>query len=133
RALPFTLSLHDALPISARLLGFGDAMQRERGLARAFRAVDFDHPPARETTDAERDVESETSGRNRFDLHGFLLTQLHRRALAECAIDLRERRVERLLTVHVGFLLNQLQFCRHDMASVSCPERGPGRCTEFPR
>jgi hypothetical protein len=104
---------------TAALLRFGQHVQRQRGLARAFRSVNLDHPAARQATDAQGDVEPERPGRDRLDLHRFLLAQLHRRALAECAVDLRERGLERLLTVHVGFLLNQLQFRRHDMASVS--------------
>ena len=84
---------------SAGLLRFGDAMQRESGLARAFGTVDFDDAATRQTADAERDVEPERSGRDRLDLHRFLRSELHHRALAERAIDLRECGVERLLPV----------------------------------
>ncbi len=84
----------------ADLLRLGDGVQRERRLARAFRPVDFDHPPARQAADAERDVEPEAAGGDRFDLHLLAAAELHRRALAERAVDLGERRFERLLPVH---------------------------------
>ena len=99
---------------AAGLLRLGDDMQRQRGLARAFRAVDLDHPAARQAADAERDIEPERTGRDHLDLHRLLRAQLHRRALAERAIDLRQRRFERLLPVH-AFLafLNQLELRCH--------------------
>ena len=84
----------------AALLRLGDRVQRESGLARALRPVDFDHPPARQPADAERDVQPEASGRDRLDLHLLAAAELHCRALAERAIDLGERRFERLLPVH---------------------------------
>src|SRR5205085_5425408 len=87
---------------SAQLLRFGDGVQRERSLARAFRPVDLDDPSARETANAKRDVETEASGGGRLDFHLLAAAELHRRALAERAIDLRERRFERLLPVHAG-------------------------------
>jgi hypothetical protein len=43
-------------------------MQRQRGLARAFRAVDLDDPALGQAADAERDVEPERAGRGRLDL-----------------------------------------------------------------
>jgi hypothetical protein len=48
---------------AALLLRFGEAVQRQRGLARGFRPVDLDHPAARQAADAERDVEPERAGR----------------------------------------------------------------------
>ena len=44
---------------AALLLALGDGVQRQRGFARGFRPVDFDHPAARQAADAERDVEPE--------------------------------------------------------------------------
>ena len=53
---------------AALLLGLGDDVQRERGLARAFRAVDFDDAALGQAADAERDIEAQRAGRDRFDL-----------------------------------------------------------------
>jgi hypothetical protein len=84
---------------AAALLRLGDDVQRERGLARGFGAVDLDHAAARQAADAERDVEPERPGRDHLDLHRLLRPKLHRRALAEGAVDLCEGGVERLLPV----------------------------------
>jgi hypothetical protein len=54
---------------AAALLRLGDDMQRQRGLARAFRPVDLDDPAARQAADAERDVEPERAGGDHLDLH----------------------------------------------------------------
>ena len=48
--------------LAAGLLRLGQHVQRQRGLARAFRPVDLDHAPARQPADAERDVEAERAG-----------------------------------------------------------------------
>ena len=53
---------------AAVLLRLGDDVQRQRGLARAFRPVDLDDAAARQAADAERDVEAERAGRDRLDL-----------------------------------------------------------------
>ena len=82
---------------AALLLGFGDGVQRERGLAGRFRPVDFDHAPARQAADAERDIEPERAGGNDVDIHRLVvLAELHDRALAEIPLDLGQRRVQRL-------------------------------------
>ena len=86
---------------AAGLLRLGDRVQRQRGLARAFRPVDLDHPAARQAADAERDVEPERAGRDGLDLDRLARAQPHRAALAEGAVDLRQRGVERLLLVRV--------------------------------
>ena len=57
---------------------------------------------ARKTAASERDIEPEAARRNRVDLDLLAASQLHRRALAERSVDLRERRFERLLTIHAG-------------------------------
>ena len=77
-------------------------VQRERRLAGGFRAVDLDDPAARQAADAERDVEAERAGRDGLDLDRLLaLAEPHDRAFAEGALDLRQRRVERLRLVLV--------------------------------
>ena len=80
---------------AALLLGLGDGVQGQRRLARRFRPVDLDDAAAGQTADAERDVEAERTRRDGFDFHRLLaLAEPHDRALAEGALDLRERRVE---------------------------------------
>src|SRR3569623_587391 len=54
---------------AAILLRFGDDVQSERGLARAFWPVHFAHAATRQPADPERDVEPEAPGRDRLDLH----------------------------------------------------------------
>src|SRR5437763_1107879 len=54
---------------AALLLRVRQAVQRERGLARGGRAIDLDHPAARQAADAERDIEAERAGGDRVDIH----------------------------------------------------------------
>jgi hypothetical protein len=77
-------------------------MQGQRRLARGFRPVNLDYPSARQTANAERDVEPKRSRRHRLDLDRLLLAEAHDRALAERPLDLREGGVERLGLVHAG-------------------------------
>src|SRR3569623_2013701 len=105
---------------AAILLRFGDDVHSERGLARAFWPVHFDHAATRQPADPERDVEHEAPGRDRLDLHRFLRAQLHRRALAERAIDLRQRGLARLgalagslVGAQCHRIIDDLQRCRH--------------------
>ena len=82
---------------AALLLRLGDAFEREGGFARRLGAVDLDHAAARQTADAEREVEPERAGRDDRDVgDDRLLAQLHDRALAELFLDLAQRQVERL-------------------------------------
>ena len=99
----------------ARLLRFGDGMQRQRRLARAFGPVNLDAAALGQAANAQRDVEAERSGRDRFDLHLLARSQLHRRALAEGAVDLGERRLQCFLSVHIPRLLgiDKLEHCGH--------------------
>ena len=47
---------------AAGFLCLGDDVQREGGLARAFRAVNFNHPSAWQAADAQRDIQAKRSG-----------------------------------------------------------------------
>ena len=86
---------------AALLLGFGDRLQRQRRLARAFRSVDFDDAALRQAADAERDIEAERAGRNGFDLDDAVVrAEFHDRALAERPFDLGECRFKCLAFVH---------------------------------
>src|SRR5256885_6243676 len=96
--------------VADRLLGLGEAVQRERGLAGGFRPVDLDHAAARQAADAERDVEPERAGRDRVDLHGLVvLAELHDRALAEGALDLGQRGFKGFRLVHGGRTFDDAQ------------------------
>jgi hypothetical protein len=82
---------------AAQLLHFGDHLQRERGLARRLRTVDFDHPTARQATDTQCDVEAERAGRHHLDVFHYLaVAEPHDRPFAELLFDLRERSSKRL-------------------------------------
>ena len=101
---------------AARLLRLGYDMQRQGGLARAFRAVDLDDTALRHAADAKRDVEPERPGGDR--LHRRYLAaaaELHDRALAEGAFDLRQSGIKRLLPVLCGFNQPQRR-CGHSNA-----------------
>ena len=79
----------------AGLLGVGDDVQREGGLAGRLGPVELDDAPAGEAPDAEREVEAERAGRD--DLDALLrldLAELHDGALAELLADLGEHGVE---------------------------------------
>src|SRR6185503_5409704 len=60
----------------------------------------LDHPAARKPADSKRNVEPEAAGRDRVDLDLLAASELHRRALAERAVDLRERGFQCFLAIH---------------------------------
>src|SRR3990172_7632213 len=82
-------------------LSLGYSMQCNRGFSGGFRPVDLDDAAARESPHSQREVQSDGAGRD----HGYnelrlILTQPHHRSLAELALDLAERYLQRLLSVH---------------------------------
>ena len=82
---------------AAQLLRLGDDLQRERGLARRLRPEDLDDAAARHAADAERVVDADRAGRDRFDrLNRALLAQAHDRAFAELLFDLADGQFDRL-------------------------------------
>src|SRR5262249_24685337 len=88
---------------AAALLGFGDEVEREGGLARRLRAVDLDHPAARDPANSEREVEAERARGQRLDvlLGERVLAELHDRALAELLLDLADGQIDGPLAIHV--------------------------------
>jgi hypothetical protein len=85
---------------AAHALRLGDDLQRKRGFAGRLGTVDLDHASARQTADAERDVQPERASRHCLDVVILrALAQAHDRALAELLFDLPERGGERLLAV----------------------------------
>src|SRR5690606_8765170 len=85
---------------TAGALRLCDDMERQRGLARAFRAENLDDTAARQPADAERDIEPDRAGGDRLDIDRGVLAQLHHRALAVIALDLAESGFQRLVLVH---------------------------------
>ena len=82
---------------AAELLRFGDDLQRERRLARRFRAEDLDDAPARHAADSEGIIEADRPGGDGRDGgHGILLAQAHDRALAELFLDLADGHLDGL-------------------------------------
>src|SRR6056297_4234423 len=104
----------------ALFLLLGHAMQREGGLARAFRPINLDHPSLWDTTDSERDIEPNRPGGGRLDIcDRIVAAHLHDRALAELPFDLGEGAVERLLLVRVALVIHGEKICRcHSFASL---------------
>ena len=73
-------------------LHLGNDLQRERGFARRFRPVDFDHPSARKPPHTQGNVQPERSGADRLNVfHGFTFPQAHDAALAKLFLDLGQR------------------------------------------
>ena len=95
---------------AARLLRVGDRVEGDRRLARGLRAVDLDDAAARQTADAERDVERDRPGRDHLDGRTDVVAEAHHRALAVALLDLAHHRGEGLVLVlflhrcHVGHL-----------------------------
>jgi hypothetical protein len=88
---------------AAFFLGFGNGVQRQRGLAGAFRAVDLDHPALRQAADAERQIEPERAGRHHLDrFAGSLGAHPHDRALAEGALDLSHCGIQCFVLFQIG-------------------------------
>ncbi|MNY27333.1 hypothetical protein D3C86_1612380 [compost metagenome] len=102
------LGIHEGAD-AALLLGFRNRLQRQRRLTRAFRAINFNDAPLRQTADAERDIQAERTRRNGLHLnHIFIGTELHNRSLAERPFDLGERRFQCLAFIH-RFILYETQ------------------------
>ncbi|MNV55214.1 hypothetical protein D3C71_1474410 [compost metagenome] len=77
---------------TAQLLHLGNHLQRERGLARRFRAIDLDHTATGQAAHAQRDIEAQRAGGDNLDVLDHLtFTQAHDRALAKLLLDLGER------------------------------------------
>ena len=78
----------------------GNDGQRERGLARGLGPEYLDHPAARNAADAQRDVETQRSGRDRLHLvGGARVAQAHDGAFAKLFFDLAQRGRQSLLAI----------------------------------
>ena len=77
---------------AAHLLRFGDDVQRQRRLAARFRAVDFNHAPARQAAHAQRGIDRKRPRGDHADRHQHIAAaQTHDRALAVILFNLRNR------------------------------------------
>ena len=118
----------------AELLGLGEDVVDERRLARGLRAEDLDDPPARHAADAEREVERQRARRDRGALHECaLVAHAHDRALAELALDLRQRAREGVVA-GLGSLLRvveshgyEVPFCAWKNSARYGPDRTENR------
>ena len=96
----------------------GQAMQSERRFTRRFRAVDFDDAAARQAADAERDIEAKRTCGNGVDVHRLhVLAEPHDRALAETALDLRQRGFKGFRFIH-GRSFDETKCCTHFSRSL---------------
>ena len=96
---------------AAGFLRLGDDLEGERRLARGFRAEDLDDAAARDAADAEGGIDRERTGRDDGDGHLGPLAEPHDRALAELALDLRQRRFDGaplFIGFHAGHVLTFL-------------------------
>jgi hypothetical protein len=84
---------------SALALRIGNSMQRQRGFTGRFRAIDFHDAPARQSADAESDVQGNGTGGNGFDRRTGVIAEAHDRALAKLLINLCKRCFQSLLAV----------------------------------
>src|SRR5262249_100819 len=83
------------------------------------RAVNLDHPAARQPADAERYVEAERAGGHRLDVHRLhVFAEPHDRALAEAALDLGERGIESFRFVHGRSFDETKRCCTHVRCSL---------------
>src|SRR6516162_5146738 len=104
---------------AALFLRLGQAMQSERRFTRGFRAVDFDDAAARQAADAERDIEAERTSGNGVDVHRLhVLAEPHDRALAEAALDLRQRGIKGFRFIH-GRSFDETKCCTHYLALLN--------------
>jgi hypothetical protein len=77
---------------AADLLHLCNHLQRERGLARRLRTIDFHDTATRQAADAERNVQSERTGGDHLNVFDRLTcAEPHDRPFAELLFDLRER------------------------------------------
>ena len=92
-------------------------MQRNRGLTGGFRSVDLNDSAARQTADAECEIQTDRAGRDVFDIHAGVFAQTHNRAFAELLFDLTERSGKCFLLISRRSDRFQLLFGSHDSIS----------------
>jgi hypothetical protein len=86
---------------AAPALRLGDHVVDECRFPGGLRAEDLDDPPARQSADAEGEVERERAGGDGADRDLRVVVHPHDRALAELALDLSESGVECLFATQI--------------------------------
>ena len=76
---------------AALLLGLGDGVDGQRGLAAGLRAVDLDDPSSRIAADTQGVIQGDGAGRNDGNFLGRLVSHLHNGAFAVVLLDLGDR------------------------------------------
>ena len=104
---PCVARVHRVLGVDERAdpaspLRLGHHVVHERRLAGRLWPVDLDDTPAGQPADAQRDVERERAGGDSADRNLRAIAHTHHRSLAELALDLAERNVQRLLAIHAA-------------------------------
>jgi hypothetical protein len=119
--LPRVQRVHRVLGVDegahpAELLGLGEDVVDQRRLARGLGAEDLHDAPTGNAPDTQREVERQRARGDRIhaDLRA-LVAHAHDRALAELALDLRERTLQR----GVAGLGDLLLFGGHAVADLS--------------
>ncbi len=84
---------------AARALALRNRAEREGGFPRGFRPVDLHDPSLGQAAKTERDVEAQGPGGYGRNSVSFVVTQAHDAALAELALNLPKRRLQRFLLV----------------------------------
>src|ERR1700722_5418648 len=85
---------------AAITLHFRNHLQGERGLTGRLRTIDLDDPPLRQTAYAQRDIEAQRAGGNRFHVVGRRgIAEAHHGALAELLFDLAQCGAQSLFVV----------------------------------
>ena len=95
---------------AAELLGLGDHVESQGGFARRLGAEDFRNPAAGQTTDAERQIQTDGAGGNGADIDLGFVAQLHNRSLAELGFNGLNRFAD---TQNAAVLAGRF-FCRHN-------------------
>ncbi len=78
----------------AELLGFGDGVQRQRGLAGGFRPEQFGDSASRDPGAAQSDIQRQRTRADAFDLRVGVLVHLHDGALTVLLLDLCDHAVQ---------------------------------------
>ena len=117
----------DESDFAALLLGFGQNVQRQRGLTAGFRAVHLDDAAAGHAAHAQRHIQTQAAGGDGVHLHGGVVAQLHDGALAELLFDLGQRGRQRIffcagLDLLGGRNHRVLILCCHSLL-LCCPSR----------
>ena len=89
----------DKYSFAATLLGFGNYVQRNGGLARRFGAVYFDDSALGNTADAHGKIKCNRAGRDSVDIQSTVLSKFHYGAFAKLSFYLTYRCFQCLLLI----------------------------------